>query len=521
MQSTSRILYPIIISLLLLTSPALAQDSLHYRVGVHAAVASQEYLPHWATANRFGVLDDADYAVSYLRGAVTYHRSLTKSLRLEAGLDLLAKAPFAGELSPRLLLQQGYVSLRYGIFELTGGRQQRVLGTQVAELTTGSLSVSGNARPIPQILAAVPEYSAVPFTRGYVEFKGTFAHGWMGNDRFVQGAWLHQKSLFVRVGGPFWLNGSAGLVHNVLWGGMYPGVGQLPNGLDDFWQVVRGKGAKGVDVSIPVLLGETSALGDNLGVYDFSLLIKTKNYHFLVYHQTPFEDWTGSRLSRNRDRLLGFNVTVPKADRWIESFVYEYLYTKYQSGPTIPGGPGDAPTDKFGNDFGGRDNYYNNAIYKTGWVYQDRIIGTPLFFTEARMRHYVPGFKEPDNSGFDFNVVNNRVVAHHVGVKGAVKGVGYRLLTTFSTNFGTYGGINGGIGEWGSIENPDAPYAFRPAQRQDYYMLEVESHPFSAQWSLLTSLAWDRGQLSNNLGLMVGLRREGTWTRKPTKAAQP
>ena len=504
--------------LLLITGTLCAQDTVRYELGIQAAGASQDYLPYWLTANRFGVLDDAEYAVGLLRGAATYQRPLTKRLRLKAGLDVIAKAPFVGELSPRLLLQQSYLSLHYGIFELTGGRQQRILGTQADDLTTGSLSVSGNARPIPQILAAVPKYSAVPFTRGYVEFKGTFAHGWLGDDRFVKGAWLHQKSLFVRVGGPFWLNGSAGLVHSVVWGGTYPGVGQLPNGLSDFWQVIWGEGARNVDVSIPVLLGEKSALGDNLGVYDFSLLAKAKNYHVLVYHQTPFEDWTGSRLARNRDRLLGINLTVPKGNRWVESVVYEYLYTKYQSGPTIPGAPNGPPTDKFGNGFGGRDNYYNNAVYKTGWAYQDRIIGTPLFFTEARMQHYVPGFVEPDNSGFDFNVVNNRVVAHHVGIKGAIKGIGYRLLSTFSTNYGTYGGINGGIGEWGSIDNPDAPYAFRPPQRQNYFLLEVESHPFSKHWSLLTSVTVDAGQLTDNVGVLVGLRREGVWTReKPTQ----
>ena len=512
-----KILYASLLNLCLLTAPAVAQDSLHYRLGIHTAVASQDYLPHWSTANRFGVLDDGDYALGWLRGAATYHRPLTKQVRLEVGLDLLTKVPFAGELSPRLRLQQGYVRLRYGIFELGGGWQQRTLGTQADGLTTGSLSVSGNARPIPQVLFAVPEYSAVPYTRGYVEFKGTFAHGWMGDDRFVRGAWLHQKSLFVRGGGSFWLNGSVGLVHNVVWGGTYPGVGQLPNGLSDFWQVIRGEGAKNVDLNNPVLLGEASALGDNLGVYDFSLLFKAKNYHVLVYHQTPFEDKTGSRLTRNRDRLLGINLTVPKANHWIESVVYEYLYTKYQSGPTIPGAPNGPPADKFGNDFGGRDNYYNNAVYKTGWVHAGRIIGTPLFFTEARMRHYVPGFVEPDDSGFNFNVVNNRVVAHHVGVKGVIKRVGYRLLSTFSTNYGTYGGINGGIGEWGSIDNPDAPYAFRPPQRQSYFLLEIESHPFSPQWSLLTSVAVDAGELTDNVGVLVGLRREGVWMRERAK----
>ena len=151
-------------------------------------------------------------------------------------------------------------------------------------------------------------------------------------------------------------------------------------------------------------------------------------------------------------------------------------------------------------------------LYKTGWTYQDRIIGTPLFFTKSRTRLYVPGFVEPDQDNFDFNVVNNRVVAHHVGIEGYLRQAQYKLLSTFTRNYGTYGGLNNGIRYWGSIENPDAEYAFKPAQRQAYFLLEVASHPFSQQWSLLTSVAWDVGQLTNNVGILIGLRREGILT---------
>ena len=133
-------------------------------------------------------------------------------------------------------------------------------------------------------------------------------------------------------------------------------------------------------------------------------------------------------------------------------------------------------------------------------------------FTKSRTRLYVPGFVEPDQDNFDFNVVNNRVVAHHVGIEGYLRQAQYKLLSTFTRNYGTYGGLNNGIRYWGSIENPDAEYAFKPAQRQAYFLLEVASHPFSQQWSLLTSMAWDVGQLTNNVGILIGLRREGILT---------
>ncbi len=498
----------------------LAQDTIHYEVESRVAGATQDYLPHWLTANRFGILNDADHSTGLLRGKATYERRLTKRWQIGAGVDLIAKVPFSKTLSPQAWLQQGYVSVQYGIFKLMGGRQEQTLGTPDRELSTGSLAISGNARPIPQLLLSVPKYSSVPFTRGWVKFKGTYRHGWLGEDRFISGALLHEKSLYVKLGGDFFVNLAGGLIHTVVWAGEDPRFGPLPAGLKDYWQVIRGKEAKVDQINNPLIAGEAAnALGDNMGVYDFSLAMKSKHFCATIYQQTPFEDWTGSRLFKNRDRLLGLHVVNQQPNAWLSSIVYEFVSTTYQSGPSRPGGidpdPGTGPKeDRLGLNYGGRDNYYNNAIYKTGWTYQDRILGTPLFYTIARMQLYVPGFDEPDLYAFNFNIVNNRVVAHHVGIAGQVKRINYKLLATFTNNLGTYGGLNGGITEWGSIDNPDAPYAFRPPQRQNYFLLEVESHPFSAHWSLLTSLAVDAGQLTDNVGVLVGLRRVGMWTRK-------
>lgn len=516
-QSKKNLCYLFNSSLLLIvlsTSQLLGQiDSIEYQVGTMFSTATQAYLPHWITANRFGILNDEEHNVGLLRGKIQSSYKITKNLSFGAGIDAIAKQPFIKNQSTSLFFQQTFAKLKYGPFELTSGRIERTLGTHAEGISSGSLALSGNTRPIPYILLEVPDYEPVPFTKEFVKFKGTYGHGWLGEgeERFVKGAYLHEKSLYLKFGGNFKINFSAGLIHFVTWGGNYPSVGKLPSGFKDYVRLILGKSAEGVDLTNPILLGEASnALGNNLGIYDFGLYTNLKNIVILLYHQTPFEDWTGSRLFKNRDRLLGLNVKNKSRNKVVLNVVYEFLYTKWQSGPGIPGGPGDPPGDSgYGFPYGGRDNYYNNAIYKTGWVYQGRVIGTPLFFTEARTQLYFPGFKEPDRSGFDFNIVNNRIVAHHIGIEGNLKYFNYKFLSTFTKNFGTYGGINGGINKWGSIEDPDALYAFRPPKSQNYFLLELSSHPFSNNWTLTTAIAWDMGELSRNFGILAGIKKNG------------
>ena len=501
------------------SGPLLAQDTLHYHLGTQAVVARQNYLPHWLTANRFGILDDRDYAAGWVRGGATLRHQLTRRLSVSAGIDAVAKLSSANNPSTDAWFQQGYLAVKYGILELKGGRWERTLGSQTDELSTGSLSLSGNARPIPQVLLSVPRYSTVPFTRGFVEFKGTYEHAWLGKERHVGDAFLHGKSFYLRVGGNYPVNVAGGLVHYALWGGDNNRGGKLPSSFNDYLRIVTARSANVADTTL--LPGEVvNVLGSNIGVYDLSVLFKTKSYHFTLYQQTPFEDKSGNNPF-NRDRLLGLNVAASQPDTWLSNITYEFVSTTHQSGPSRPGGVDDGPgsQDRFGLKFGGRDNYYNNYLYRTGWVHQGRIIGTPLFYTKARTRLYFPDFVDPDERQFGFNVANNRVVAHHLGAKGSIKRLSYRLLATFSTNYGTYGGINGGINRWGSVDDPDAPYAFRPPRRQNYFLLEVTSHLFSKHWSLTTSVAVDVGEITDNVGVLVGLRRSGMLTVGPKKPA--
>ena len=496
------------LSVLLPCLPTNAQDTIRYQIGTQATLASQQYLPHYNTANRFGIFDDTDRVGGLLRAQISASHAFTDHWSIVGRLDAVAK--WSSQLR-ELWLQQGYLALHYRALELSGGRVEETTGSQPTSLSSGSLGISGNTRPIPRIKLGFPEYTNVPFTRGYLQVKGSYVHGWLGPERHVTNAYLHQKSVYGKLGGKLPVNLYGGLTHFAIWGGTTAGV-KILNTFDDYLRVVTGSGA----TNNALLGGEVvNAAGDHLGVYELGTEVALKDFNLHIYQQTPFEDASGN-TPFNGDRLLGVSLRTKKPRSVVSGVIYEFLHTTRQSGPGRTD-PADGVSDADGNygyRYGGRDNYYNNYLYKTGWTYQDRIIGTPLFFTKARTKRYVPGFSDPDEGGFDFNVVNNRITAHHLGIEGYVKTARYKLIGTFTKNYGTYGGINGGIQRWGSIENPDAPYAFRPPQRQAYFLLEVESHPFSEQWSLLTSLAVDAGQLTDNVGVLIGLRRAGRWTRK-------
>jgi hypothetical protein len=76
---------------------------------------------------------------------------------------------------------------------------------------------------------------------------------------------------------------------------------------------------------------------------------------------------------------------------------------------------------------GGCDNYFTNSPYRSGWTSYGRIMGLPLILGSA-----------PNEDGYVYGIVNNRVRGHHVGVKGTIKKIPYRFRGTFTQNFGVY-----------------------------------------------------------------------------------
>lgn len=466
--------------LLSASQPSRAQlsDSLRLAVGTVATLSAKDYQPLWLVANHNGTLTDqrADLA--------TY-----VSLRNEHHLTNRPGPAADGTTSPRrgfylrygatgyvnnhfrdFFLAEGYAQAGYKTWQLRAGRYRETTGEVDPTLSSGSLGISGNALPVPKLELAVTEYTPVPFTKGLVQFRGQFAHGWLGTAGDIKKTYLHQKSFYLQVGrARFSVYG--GLTHFAQWGGSFP-VGRAPHRFQDYLRIIVGASGKGHD---PVYqqgpIDVANAVGNHLLIPDFGLRLRHGRATFRLYTQTLFEKGIGDSANANRrdqlaglkilsrDRLVGLSWERP-GGLGVQKILVEGIYTKYQGGPII---------------YQGRDNYYNNGTYTMGWQYQNRILGTPLFINQQRARHYAL-----DPSVLNgWQVVSNRIIGGHLGAKGSLTPrLDVRVLATYVQHYGNY--------------YNDA--AFAPARKQAHLLVEV---PYRWPHATITAaLGGDYGDLA-------------------------
>ena len=125
-------------------------------------------------------------------------------------------------------------------------------------------------------------------------------------------------------------------------------------------------------------------------------------------------------------------LNLKDKDMWVNEFLVEFIYTKWQSGtrhdrPATPAELKKNP-NKTRYVIGGCDDYFNNGEYRSGWTYNGRAIGLPLFFPYPK-----------DMNGITYGVINNRIVAWNAGIGGKIaRRIPYNVKITYSRNFGRY-----------------------------------------------------------------------------------
>ena len=118
--------------------------------------------------------------------------------------------------------------------------------------------------------------------------------------------------------------------------------------------------------------------------------------------------------------MLGLEYRF-KPDNWLNSIVFEYLYTKYQSGPIYHDHTLTVP-----DHIGGRDDFYNHYIFP-GYQHWGQAMGNPLYRS--------PLYNEDGTVEFQ----DNRFVAFHLGLGGHPSDyVKWRFLGTWQEGLGTY-----------------------------------------------------------------------------------
>ena len=345
------------------------KDSLQVNIAAGAIAGTEDFLPHYLLSNQWGeVNEDQNWA---LIGDLHYQNQLSKKLLFKTGFS------FRND-----LLSSHYVQLQYSDFELTVGRFKQQYGGLANDLSSGSMAMGNNARPIPMIGLALPNFVDVPFTAGYFKTKGHLSHGWLGDDRTVVDAQLHSKSFYLMLDltKEIGFTAASGVVHFAQFGGISPVWGVQPSSFSDYLRVFFGAGIPNPDGTTA---GESNAVGNHLGIVETTVTKDIGDHRVTINYQKPFEDEGGLQYVSLTDYLFGVEWELPKGGQIVNKVYLEYIQTRWQGGPGIPDPNGDIQTveDNFGYAFGGRDDFYNNWIYSDGWTNDGMLIGNPLFLT--------------------------------------------------------------------------------------------------------------------------------------------
>ena len=410
-----------------------------YTAEAGTIISTNGETPFWLRANQYGIVPNQS-SIFTLRVSVSsdYKKAITKEDQYKLskfdwgyGLNIVGNVGKENQ----FLIPEAFVKAKYGAFEIYAGRRKEIFGLVDSTLSSGSYIWSGNALPMPKIQISNPNFVPLPFSKGLLSFKGSYAHGWFENSRTdVKNFYLHQKCLYLKIGKPDWkFHFYGGFNHQVQWGGelLYPDPtnqsahnGQVGSSFSDYVNVVTGMSLASVGDTTRIGANDAyNRSGNHLGTIDFGFDINTNNLSILCYRQNIYEDGSLYYLANMIDGLNGISVKVKKksdAKIRLQKIVFEYLNTTNQSGAT--------GSDNTNSRLRGEDNYLNNGVYRNGWSYNQASIGTPFINTVSSI---------PNASNLFFN--NNRVEAFHLGSYITVNNdIKTKLKLSYSLNSGVY-----------------------------------------------------------------------------------
>lgn len=441
-------------------------------VSMYGIAASKKSLPFWAVTNKGGLLPDARGGM--IAGTADLRYGLGKGWTLYGGTTLAASLSQNADVfaSPAVKaygssaathdafdgkVGQIYAGIGWKALRLYLGMRDRTRWfeesmyysmpgcsdaagalpgfrsasgrSNIAELslTGGDMMWTGNARNAPGY-NIYSEYIDVPWTRGILAFRFNYADYIFTDDRYVDEARLHNKSLYFRVRFSERVDFQMGLEHFATWAGDSPKYGAQPHSFKDYVRVVLGRsGRSGATAS-----DQANVLGDHRGRELFQLNWRADKFTLMAAHDGPFEDGSGVRLKNFPDGVTTIGISLNDRDKWVTDVLYEYVFTRSQSG-SVHARPATEEElrkkpDRLYRYLGGRDNYFNNGEYASGWTNYGRTIGLAL------MTPMPVG-----SDGVVLGIANNRIRAHHIGIAGKVaRNVPYRLKATYSINYGNY-----------------------------------------------------------------------------------
>ncbi len=483
-----------------------------YKVEMQGSFSNGQ-TPLWLNANKHG-LSSLDETNGYLRAAVVRPLQADSARRwgVGYGVDLAAAVNYTND----VVLQQAFAEVRWLHGVLTIGAKEWPMELKNQTLSSGSQTLGINARPVPQVRIALPEYWTLPFANRWLHIKGHIAYGkltdggWQedftqGENRYNKGTRYHSKAGYLKIGNedrfcPFSLE--LGIETATLFGGttyspQSDGTVQVienSNSLSAYWHAFIPGGGDVPEQGSTYVNSE----GDLLGSWVARANYDTDQWRLSIYADKYFEDhssmlqldydgygtgeeWdvkkdTRFHLYDFKDWMLGAELEL-KYNRWIRHIVGEYVYTKYQSGSVY-----HDHTSSRSDHISGKDNYYNHYIF-SGWQHWGQVIGNPLY----RSPIY--------NDDGTIQVKNNRFVAWHLGIDGQpTSRLAYRILATYQTGWGSYGD----------------PYTDK--QYDTSLMVEL-AYALPHQWNVKAAWGADWGKIyGHNNGFQITISKSGIFS---------
>jgi hypothetical protein len=433
------------------------------RVGMQAAGGSSDDLPFWLRANQYGTMDSTS-ANAILRTRLTRRVNLNSDFHLAFGAEVLARASD----HPTLFAHELYGQANYRNLRLQVGRwEEEPTGLLHPTLSIGSMGRSRNAPPVPKIALWSPSYIPIPGVEKTLAVRGYLAHGWFPNSRFVRNALLHEKYLYIRVFSrdlPIQLHG--GILQHTIWGGTHPRRGALPQDLDTFLRVLVGQPGGS---NAPQTDQGGGTIGSTEAGYDFGITAQVGDWEAHVSRYFHHTDQPSLRFRNPWDGV--WEARIERApNRRISTVLWGHLNATRHNARYSEG------------EERGEDTYYNNSLYRGGWVHRGFTLGSPFLLPNSS----APG------------IANNIVLAHHLGLAGQIAPTWrYRLLLTYSRHYGA---------QHVCADASCTQRVDRRTDRTDQYSTRVEVAKRWGSLTLRTALATDLGALySDRLGAWVGL----------------
>ena len=156
-------------------------DSLHYKAELQTTLSAGDHTPLWLHSNCYG-LSSLKRTNGYLRGAVERPLRVDSMRRWGIGYGLDVALPY--HYTSKIVVQQAYGELRWLRGVLTVGAKEFPMELKNNHLSSGSQALGINARPVPQVRLALPEYWVLPILKGWLRMKGHIAYGKTTDDQW-------------------------------------------------------------------------------------------------------------------------------------------------------------------------------------------------------------------------------------------------------------------------------------------------------------------------------------------------